>query len=214
MPTTSKDGATCRRPGCSKRTAQGYKGFCPTHAYATGAVKRQVDAAGLRGLLQERVAQGWTLTGIAKAAGVSYTTLRDVHNGTTRRVRQATIAKVMNRLNETVSRPVRPAQRRLCALRMIGFRVPELATALGVNRSTVYDICLGKREFIYDHLDERVRALYSQLWDTPATSPDPRITNNGWPRPVDWNNIDDLNERPKVPVVFSDGRTHFIRTTI
>ena len=193
---------TCAREGCDRAVAPGYGGLCPPHAYASGVVNRLSSASTLRVLLLDELERGVTIYSLAKRAGLSETTVRDIARGRTTRVRKATATRLLEAFGNTNKRPAWPVRRRLCALRKIGWSAPELAQELGVNKTTIVDICSGNVSSVYASTYDAIVDFYANHEGDPARPVDPRIAIRRWPRPMDWDDIDNPEECPRVRIVY------------
>lgn len=204
----------CAREGCTRTTAPGYGGYCPPHAYATGIVNRLVPASDLRALLQNEVDQGVSGYQLAKRSGVNQETVRRILAGKCKRVRKSTATRLMTAVGNTDRRPTWPIQRRLCALRKIGWTVPALAEELGLNKSTILDICQGAVGNVRASTYNAVVDFYDKHSGDLARPEDPRIRLRKWPKPLEWDNIDDPEECPKILRIRPGGSRRFARSEI
>lgn len=188
----------CKRTSCSRQAPKGYGGYCAVHAYALGVVRPLISASALRVQVNRELDRGVTRYALAKRAGLNIMTVRDIASGKSRKVRQSTAERLQEALGDTNSRPAWPVQRRLCALRRLGWSARALAQELGVQESTVIDICLGNTTSVYASTYEAVVALYDVLQHTTVGEVDHRIMSKRWPRPMDWDDIDDPVECPRL----------------
>lgn len=188
----------CKRTSCSRQAPKGYGGYCAVHAYALGVVRPLISASALRVQVNRELDRGVTRYALAKRAGLNTMTVRDIASGKSRRVRQRTAERLQEALGDTNSRPAWPVQRRLCALRRLGWSARALAQELGVQESTVIDICLGNTTSVYASTYEAVVTLYDVLQHTTVGEVDHRIMSKRWPRPMDWDDIDDPAECPRL----------------
>lgn len=190
----------CKRGSCPRQAPAGYGGYCAVHAYALGVVRPLVSASALRVQVNRELSRGVTRYALAKRAGLNPMTVRDIASGKSRRVRQSTAERLQGALGDTNSRPAWPIQRRLCALRRLGWSAAALAQELGVQESTVIDICLGNTTMVYASTYEAAVALYDVLQHTMVGDLDRRILRKRWPRPMDWDDIDDPEECPRLQI--------------
>lgn len=195
----------CKRDNCPRQAPKGYGGYCAVHAYALGVVRPLISASALRVQVNQELSRGVTRYALAKRAGLNMQTVRDIASGKSRRVRQSTAEKLQAALGDTNSRPAWPIQRRLCALRRLGWSATALAQELGVQESTVVDICLGNTTMVYATTYEAAVALYDVLQYTTVGDVDHRIMKRKWPRPMDWDDIDDPEECPKLQLRHLNG---------
>jgi transcriptional regulator with XRE-family HTH domain len=92
-------------------------------------------------------------------------------------------------------------KRRLEALHAIGWTGQQLADELGITLQAVHRLRTVKRP-IYPSTAEKIRGLYERLSSQPqagyqADRMRRLALKHGWAPPLAWDDIDDLDEKPK-----------------
>lgn len=112
------------------------------------------------------------------------------------RRRLARYAKLHRAGYRTTTADMQGLQRRLQALRAIGWTRKQLAARLDVTPQMVEDVCYGRYARIGTDRASAIRALYDELHMQPQTTPGAKraITyareKFGWAPPLAWDNID------------------------
>lgn len=125
-------------------------------------------------------------------------------NGPETIVNRATQERILSAIGTEFWTPI-GIQRRVQALQAIGYSIraisDEMGDAYAVNLSK-----LNRRQevhFVRSDFAERIMAAYDRLHmhprtGTPSASRARNLaTANGWPPPLAWTDIDDVNERPR-----------------
>lgn len=105
-------------------------------------------------------------------------------------------------------------RRRLQALAATGWSANAIATRTGLSARWLLELRRGKNTRVERRTDQRIRAVYDQLWDQPGPCPIARrlAARAGWPPPMAWDDhsIDDpaaapdLGRRPRSRVDDAD----------
>lgn len=100
--------------------------------------------------------------------------------------------------------PALGSQRRIQALRAIGYTIPQLAEATGLSTVYLDQLCNGRRSV---RINKRNAELIDRAYRTLSVQPlhnttqATRSRNNarrrGWHPPMAWNDIDNPKERPR-----------------
>lgn len=160
------------------------------------AVKEHVDFL---------VSLGWTHCGIGKAAGVGECTMRKIRNGRLVRVRTVDANKILAvRLSQRAGFvPAAGTVRRLRALAVEGIGLIPVSNASGVSQTALSSLRSGGRRWAQVPVADAVAAVYEQLLEQGATSPQARIVRRhaekaGWAPPGAWSRftIDDPGANP------------------
>lgn len=99
--------------------------------------------------------------------------------------------------------PAIGTQRRIQALQAIGWRITDIADALGL--ATTRGVCaplwqLMKRDHVRRSTAERIANLYDRWCMTPGPAANRNramAVRRGWAPPLAWNDIDDPDELPR-----------------
>lgn len=96
--------------------------------------------------------------------------------------------------------PAHGARRRIQALNRIGWPNTRLAPMLGISQQALSETIHPDRVKVRASRHEAIAALYEALSGTPGPSGRVRTmaANKSIPAPLDWTDIDDPDERPKV----------------
>jgi lambda repressor-like predicted transcriptional regulator len=164
------------------------------------AIARRAAIAVLRRLM----ARDWTDTAIASACGLAQDTahgiLMSIRAGRPRRITAGVALRILNH-GEPTSGYVSavPATRKLRALARIGHSLPAIAEAADQHRTTLNNVRLREPRWISPQvardIDKAWRALCMTIGDSAVTRG--LAEAQGWPGPLAWDDIEDLNERPK-----------------
>lgn len=165
-----------------------------------------VDATPIRLHLATLLGAGWSLRSIGGTAGVSATTLSQIHRDTRLQASPTTIRKVLavrpdaiaERTNRPGAEPFVPrigTTRRIRALMAIGYSHSDL-TALGIDSRNLVN---QQGRWVTRSTHDHVAALYKDLSRRPG--PTPRAASEaakrGYPGPAAWDDID-LDAEPDV----------------
>lgn len=104
--------------------------------------------------------------------------------------------------------------RRLQALFCLGWSGEDLASRIGMARSSFGRLLHGRTTKVQGRVADSVRAVYDELWDkrppeptgAPGWTPDAiraLARSRGWFPPLAWDDIDDPNEHPSPEVIFT-----------
>lgn len=194
-PATDKS-VECKKPGCTRRTVKGYAGWCPPHAQALGVRHRLRSAEGLRQEITKALDRGDTINAIASRAGISGSTVRAIYTGSTAHCRKNTQERIQEAINQLKGKQVWAVRRRLRALRKLGFSVERLAAEIGISEYTVTEITLGRTNYVSTKVAEAVCEYYERHQHYPRGDVDRRVVGRYWAAPLDWEDIDDISEKP------------------
>lgn len=102
-------------------------------------------------------------------------------------------------LDRTV--PVLGAERRVHALQALGWPPRMLSAHIGMSEDWLHATIRTKSGRIYRHNFNRIVALYDEfsMKIGPSDITRRRAQLAGWAPPLAWDDIDDKDERPKVP---------------
>lgn len=193
----------CLRPKCGNMRVARARGYCEKHAYAEGVFKPFVDSSKAQAIVTKLHDMGHTYLAIAEAAGTSQ---QAIHN-----TKKATYPTVRGRLYEgilqaeqvlsaadpiTRNRPAWHIRRRLQALAAIGHSSREISAATGVSVSLIGRIRSGERARVRRGAELAILAYYKQHEGDAARPVTPQLRHHNWPKPMDWDNIDNPEETP------------------
>lgn len=160
-----------------------------------------VPAAGAQEHVRRLRAAGMGKRLIAAQAGVALETVQRLARGTIRRGIQPRVeAAILAVQLDTWLRDATGAQRRVRALARLGWTIPQIAAAAGIDARVVGDLSQGRRKHLYRHHDDAIRSAYDRL--AMHTGPSPiaarRAATKGWPPPLAWDDdqLDDPAGRP------------------
>lgn len=175
-----------------------------------GAGPRIVDGAASREHIDTLRQAGMSTAQIARAAGLSPSTISNVGAGLIRlrRVTEQKILAVRVDVDTPATakagnaRDATGTRRRIEALCTMGYSIVEQARRAGLHHDNLRQIVLGhtRRTTLASHL--AIARLYEQLWDTPAEpSQSSRQTlayarRRGFAPPMAWDDIDN-DEHPQ-----------------
>lgn len=167
-------------------------------------IKRYRSTDTVRAHIEWLMAQGFTCTAIAEAAGVDRGTVLNVQSGKNRMITLKIEKKIMAVTPEDIyarhSRrgyvPAVGAVRRIQALMTMGWRYKDLSAKLGFPAAKV-----GEGPWIGRAHHEAIVRLYDELWDKRGPADKGSVTkaiNKGWHKPMAWDDdtIDDPNAQP------------------
>lgn len=163
-------------------------------------VRRLIDATPARRHVERLLVAGFTVRGIAEAAGASPSTISRLCNPDKATVNRRLAARVLavrpealrRRRNPQAFVPAIGARRRLQALLALGHRHCDLTARLGFSSALVLS---HPGQLISQRTYVSVAALYDDLWDVPGPSPATatRARSLGYVPPMAWDDdaIDD-----------------------
>ncbi|MFD9174694.1 hypothetical protein ACFWDT_06125 [Streptomyces diastaticus] len=195
--------AGCRNEPCVLANRRYMKRLAFDHARGQ---KRRVDATQTRVWVERLTAHGWTYAQIATAAGLTRTTIRRIAIGEARNVSRHVAGGILS------IRLSRPAQgritsigttRRLRALAVLGYPSHVIATASGIDTSTLQNHLAAQYASIHVATARRIAAAYRRLCLAPGPSDlvRARAAARGWHGPAAWEDIDDPACEPEPPTV-------------
>lgn len=150
------------------------------------------------------IRSGMSQPDIARQAAVSLSTINRIvypHMGLQRVLKRtaARILAIQPRPTDTKTVDAEPARRRLKALACMGWRQEVIADQAGVSIALVNAVTAGRRNRITNNCDQRIRAVYERL--SMVHGPHARSAKHAlrqrWIPPLGWDDIDDLEERPR-----------------
>lgn len=157
----------------------------------------------VRGHVDRLHDEGYSYALIARLAGVNVTTVEDIGSGQSTQVmldieervcgvRGGLLWELWKTLDYEHRLPSEPLVRRLRALSADGWTYSEIADALGWARSLVGRYLNTPPATVTSRTMRRVDAVYrSDQFQTPVRRAPKTIAAKGWPRPLDWDEIDD-----------------------
>jgi hypothetical protein len=178
-----------------------------------------VPAGPVREHLEALRAGGMTLRQMVELSGAPLTVIRDTLSPgrrvgrTGERITRRNAEKILavKPTADPHSRvvPVTGTMRRIRALTAIGWTYAQQAARCGTNPRTFMFIAAGRVATVERSTEERVRAMYDELWDKPADPEDQYLKSGsvralkaaerkGWPPPLAWDDdtIDDPDTEP------------------
>lgn len=198
----------CARPGCHRTGRKTARGYCCAHAYAEGIFTTRVPAEPACQHVQKLLDAGSTKSSIARAAGISLTTMRKLCAGCD------TISARTHKSIMAITAPPTPGilpalayNRRIRALRAAGYTVPEIADHTGLDEATITGLSHDWRDTVTQTTADRIRHTYNQLAHKPVRPASTRVAKYNWPKPYDWDNIDDPEEQPHTRVTLTPATT-------
>lgn len=183
-------------------------------------VRRRVDATQTRHHLERLTSRGWTYQQIAAATGLDASTFGIILSGRYHKVARHTADAVLAiRLDQTPPIPrgltdATGTRRRLQALAVLGYSLPEIARRSGTTGCALRDAIEGLRPHTRTTTANRVARLYRQLATRPAPpSRHAEKTRNramarGWHGPMAWPDIDDPACLPEPDEPPAPGHVH------
>jgi lambda repressor-like predicted transcriptional regulator len=169
----------------------------------SNGVRRRTSNTQVRAHAERLSARGWTQTQIAAASGLHQTTVSLILSARFAGCSRTTAAAILNiRLDQDppIARSLvdtTGTRRRLQALAVLGYSLPEIARQSGVAERALRTVLEGLRPHTRITTASRVARLYRQLATRPA--PPTRYAEKarnqamaaGWHGPMAWADIDD-----------------------
>lgn len=210
----------CKRPNCRRREHAEHCGLCSAHfkqkqkeRIARGDwLPGRVPAGPAIEHLDNLLASGWTQIRLTARTGLSHGFFSHLRHKQT--IRADTEAKILAVSTHDAGRlehggrcvPVLGTQRRLRALRAMGYSIERLARESGLNCSNLKHICSGHQPSVFIETAHAVADTFKRLEMTPP--PPSRGTSRavnrarklGWAPPFAWDEdeIDDPAARPRM----------------
>lgn len=152
--------------------------------------------------VQAQLDRGHTIWSLANASGVSHTALYRFMAGADSWgndvMQQSTYDRIVAAPLETATAPAWPLGRRVRALRAAGHPVKELVEGMGLSQHTLTRLSFDQRETVRGEVDRKIRAYYAAHAADPVRPAPPKTAAYEWPKPLDWDDIDDPDEVPMV----------------
>lgn len=185
----------CRAAGRAYRRRLGYD--------HSNGIRRRIDSTQVRGHIERLTARGWTQEQIAAAAGVNQATVSVIMSRPSSQVRRSTAAAIFEvRLDQVAPVPrglvdATGTRRRLQALMVLGYTIPDVARRVGVGESSLQQTVDGRWARIKSVTATKVARVYRQ-WSV-VRAPESRFAEqarneamaHGWHGPMAWEDIDD-----------------------
>lgn len=184
----------CARPTCQRLAKT--KGHCQPHAAALGLTHKKVPSTQALKIINTYQQQGASLRDISESTGISMITLGKITNQKAKTTRVSTIERLKANPPTPKRLPLFPTQRRIQALRAIGFTVEEIAKGTGTHAGTLHRFCSTtdlEARTTHDFAT-RIARFYEAHHLDEARPEHPRIIHNMWPAPLDWDDIDNPDE--------------------
>ena len=206
---------TCRRTMCDRKPSARARGYCEKHAYAEGIFRPLLPISKASHIVAELMEQGHSCRAIARACNTSRNVINNIKNERNNTIRQ----DMYDRLREardnltqdsSATRQVDawPLARRLRALAAAGHTTAEIVAATGLNKGTITNLRADRNTHVKRETGQTIRAYYA-AHEFDATRPtDPRYVSKDWPKPMDWNNIDDPHEKPATAPTYMELRSY------
>lgn len=188
----------CRHGRCeniSHRT----DGLCVKHATYLGKNKPKHSIQEAQQILAQLRADGWSLSAISEAAGVTENCLKFIAAGGAKRTRHSTVAALKSLIGTPITTgdrfPAWPTARRLRSLQAAGHGVSELADRTGLSATSLVKHSLGKSVSVSKRTKLAVDKVWREFEQAPVAGP-PTYTaaRMHWKAPMAWDNIDDPDE--------------------
>lgn len=208
----------CKYPRCTK-TIRRIDGYCSYHALRLGTRRPNSDPEVARRLLNQLRATGWTVKAISESTGLSDTALTNIANRATGAAHHRTIA-LLEGLQGTPPvgvdmLPAWPYTRRIRALAAAGHRQEDLARRMGLSKSMLSKLALGKSQLVAKRTANAVMEVWGELAHQPLVGP-PTFTaaRLKWEPPFAWDDIDNPEEHhpePNTAVVLNAAERAYAR---
>lgn len=177
-------------------------------------VQQYVPAAGVAAHIAWLVNERWTYHDVAHVSGVSVPTINRIMQGRVKKVEQETADAILGTRPEMRYRlgaprlvPAIGVQRRIQALRTLGWTVAEIARRAGKTSKSVV-LYLDQESVTYE-AHQAIARVYDQMWDKtpPRDTPEQNrlylrskrhAERQGWAGPLAWDDdtIDDPDAKP------------------
>lgn len=200
---------TCRTTNCDRTPQPRARGYCKDCAYTHNIFQPFLPAEKARAIVRELHDKGYTHKHIAETAGLSETAISNISRAKYPSVRghvYEALRYARTALNNATPiaavqpghehRPGWPAARRLRALAAIGIPTQDIIDATGICKSSISVIRSEKQLRLPTKWDDAIRAYYETHQFDPARTPHHSVAKKNWPKPFDWDDIDDPNEDP------------------
>lgn len=189
----------CARPTCSRAAHTAGRGYCLKHAEVLHIIRPLVPREKALAALQQQLDRGHSPCSLAKAAGVSYSTLYKFMAGPDSSwgadgMKQSTYEAILNAPLRTTYTPAWHAARRVQSLRAAGHSVQEIMDGARVSQDVLTRLSFQKVERIRTEVHDRIVDYYRQHEAKPVRPVEPRIAKRRWPLPMEWWDIDDPRE--------------------
>lgn len=169
----------------------------------SNGIRRRIDSTQVRVHIERLTARGWTQEQVAAAAGVNQATVSVIMSRPGSQVRRSTAAAIFAvRLDQVAPVPrglvdATGTRRRLQALMVLGYTIPDVARRVGVGESSLQQTVEGRWTRIKSVTATKVARVYRQL--SVTTAPPSRFAEQarneamarGWHGPMAWDDIDD-----------------------
>lgn len=187
---------TCARPTCTRvADAADYDGLCLHHARAAGIAHRLYTWEDTKREYDRLIGGGWTNQHLETAGVIFAVTARDIRDHRRDKFQHVTVQALKE--TPTLSpyrRATWPLSRRLKALRAIGFTYARMGQDMGRSRTFLQSIAEQVHEWTGVETDEQIRAYYDEHQYDPAGPVCRKTAMANYPRPADWDDIDDPHE--------------------
>lgn len=197
----------CARPNCSRAATRGAShGLCRNHATAAGVAAPMLPAHPVAEHIRDLHRHGWSMRGIAAAAGVDDSTVMRIFRGEYAYLRTSTATKLEAVGIMDVGARTQSAAgsiRRVQALQAAGYDQVRLAAETGVDQTTISKLSRGVQARVNTDIALKIDAAWQRLAALPVGEPTRLAKANRWPVPMAWNDIDDPMEEP--------GHTHCLK---
>ena len=197
----------CARPGCHRTGRKSARGYCRAHAYALGIFTPRIDAEPARHHIRKLQTQGMTRAAIARQAGISESAVNTLFNS--RKTIHPNTHKAILAVTPqpTGILPALVYNRRIRALRAAGHTLHEIADYTGLDRTTITGLSYDRWDTVTQTTADRIRQAYDQLAYQPVRPARADVAKYNWPKPFEWDNIDDPDEQPKERVAVTPAIT-------
>jgi transcriptional regulator with XRE-family HTH domain len=196
----------CRLPECCQANYRYGKQLATEHVRGH---HRLHPTDQVRAHLERLFNNGWWQAEIARAAGVSRSTIGVLVAGqenTNKRIALAILAipvtpMIRNDRGDRVS--AIGSIRRLRALATLGHSFPDVGEATGMTDDRLSFIARGKTDVVSPREAQKIAAAYRALSTTPGRMKQIATVarNKGWHGPLSWDDIDDPSAQPEAEQV-------------
>jgi DNA-binding CsgD family transcriptional regulator len=192
----------CRRPECRQANYRYGKKLATEHVRGEHRLHPTEE---VRAHIERLISNGWWQAEIARAAGVSRSTVGVLVAGqryTNRRIALALLAvpvtpMIRNDRGDRVD--ATGSTRRLRALAVLGHSCIDIGEMTGMTDDRLSFIARGKTDVVFPREAQKIAAAYRTLSTTPGRMKQiaTAARNKGWHGALAWDDIDDPDCKPE-----------------